>query len=169
MARRILLLNSDPTGLACHEPGNLEAGRFRAWMYGQLHAKVPAELIIPAIVDYEIRRELILGELWGAVDRFDALYATGTVRLLTLGDGALRTAARLWAEARRRGEPTAHDHALDGDVILSAQAIEYCSDGDDWQIITENVAHIARYVGDRARSRKVVVGEWMTSSSSIVP
>lgn len=64
MARRIFLLNSDPTGLVCHEPGNLEAGRLRAWMYGQIHAKVQAEIIIPAIVDYEIRRELILGELW---------------------------------------------------------------------------------------------------------
>jgi hypothetical protein len=169
VARQIFLLNSDPTGLACHEPGNLEAGRFRAWMYGQLHAKVRAEIIIPAIVDYEIRRELILGELWGAVDRLDTLYASGTVRLLTISDAALRTASQLWADARRRGEPTAHDHALDGDVILSAQAMEYCSDADDWRIITENVAHIARYVGDRARSRKTVVGEWMSSSKSIAP
>ncbi len=168
MARRIFLLNSDPTGLVCHEPGNLEAGRLRAWMYGQIHAKVQAEIIIPAIVDYEIRRELILGELWGAVDRLDALYTSGTVRLLTINDTAMRTATRLWADVRRRGGPTAHDHALDGDVILSAQAMEFCSDADDWQIITENVGHITRYVGDRARSRRAVVGDWMSSSKSIV-
>jgi hypothetical protein len=103
-----------------------------------------------------------------SVKRLDALYSDKYVRLLSISDAALRTASRLWAEARRRGEQTAHDHAVDGDVILSAQAMEFCSSADDWQVITENVSHIARYVGDRAQSRRAVVGDWMNSSRSIV-
>jgi predicted nucleic acid-binding protein len=169
VARRIFILDSDPTGLACHEPGNLEAVKFRAWMYGQRYAKVEAEIVIPAIIDYEIRRELVLNELGDAVKRLDALYTANRVRPLSISDAAMRTAARLWADVRRRGMPTAHDHALDADVILSAQAMEFCSDADDWQIITENVDHIARYVGDRARSRKVVVSDFMSSAKSIAP
>lgn len=136
-------------------------------MYGEHYTN--AEIVIPSIIDYEVRRELILNELWDGVKRLDALYAARIVKLLSISDAAMRRAADLWANARRRGEPTAHDHGLDGDVILSAQAIEYCSEADDWQIITENIRHITRYVGERARSRRTVVGDWMSSSNSIVP
>ncbi len=42
---------------------------------------------------------------------------------------------------------------MDGDVILAAQALEYCSDLDDWFIATDNVDHLARYVSaSRART-----------------
>ena len=74
----------------------------------------------------------------------------------------MRSAAGLWARARREHRPTAGDQAIDGDVIVAAQAMEFCSDADDWQVITENVDHIARYVGDRARSRRAVVDEWLS-------
>jgi toxin FitB len=163
---RFIVFDSDPAGLACHEPGNLERGGVWNWM---LNERADGSIIvIPAIVDYEVRRSLISNDLWDSVKRLDALYSAKYVRHLSISDEALRTAAKLWAEVRRRGEPTAHDHALDGDVILSAQAMEYCSDADDWQVITENVAHIARYVGDRARSRRAVVGQWLNSKRSIL-
>ena len=62
---RIFILDSDPAGLACHEPGNPEAGDLRNWMFKEWTAG--AIIVIPAIVDYEVRRSLILAEAWDGV------------------------------------------------------------------------------------------------------
>jgi predicted nucleic acid-binding protein len=124
-------------------------------------------IVIPEIVDYEVRRSLILAGSQDGVGRLDDLYAS-CVRLLPINRSAMKRAAELWADARRRGAQTAPDQALDADVIFSAQAIEFCSDLDEWQIITENVGHITRYVGDRARSRRLVVGNWLKSERGIL-
>ncbi len=134
-------------------------------MYGELVQG--AMIIIPEIVDYEVRRSLILAGSQAAVGRLDALYRS-CIRFLPINTPAMKRAAELWAIARRRGEQTAHDHALDADVILSAQAIEFCSNWDDWQIITENVDHISRYVGDRARSRRLIVGDWLKTDRGLL-
>ena len=50
---------------------------------------------------------------------------------------ALRAAARLWARLRIQGRPGAPDRALDGDVILAAQAKEV-----DGVVLTTNVRHL---------------------------
>jgi predicted nucleic acid-binding protein len=162
---RIFIFDSDPAGLVCHEPGSLERVGVWNWMLKEWVAG--SVIVIPAVVDYEVRRSLILAETWESVGRLDALY-NHHVRYLPISQGALMRAAGLWAKARREHRPTAVDHALDGDVILSAQALEFCSDTDDWQVINENVDHLARYVGDRARSRRSVVDDWLKSTKSIL-
>jgi predicted nucleic acid-binding protein len=50
-------------------------------------------------------------------------------------------AAELWADARRRGNPTADPKELDADVILAAMALEAGA-----IVATENVGHLSRYV-----------------------
>ena len=50
----------------------------------------------------------------------------------------------LAAQARRQGQPTADDKALDGDVILAAQAMTL--GGTDVVIATTNVGHLSRFV-----------------------
>jgi hypothetical protein len=121
---------------------------------------------IPEIVDYEVRRSLILANSWDGVRRLDDLYARKHALYLPINTPSMRKASELWAEARRKHRPTAGDQALDGDVIVSAQAMGFCSAADDWSIVTENVGHIARYVKDRARSRRAIVDEWLRSSTS---
>jgi len=51
------------------------------------------------------------------------------------------TAADLWAQARKRGRPTADPKELDFDVVLAAQAIESGA-----EILTENVGHLQQFV-----------------------
>jgi hypothetical protein len=59
---------------------------------------------------------------------------------------AMRKAAELWAQARRAGTPTAPDLALDGDVILAAQALLLATqEAEQVVIATTNPGHLNRY------------------------
>jgi hypothetical protein len=55
----------------------------------------------------------------------------------------MRQAAAFWAQARQQGQPTAGDKALDGDVILAAQATTL--EVTDMVIATTNVGHLSRF------------------------
>jgi predicted nucleic acid-binding protein len=55
-------------------------------------------------------------------------------------------AAELWATARQGGYPTAAPDALDGDVILAAQAILVENEGNEVTIATTNVGHLSRFI-----------------------
>src|SRR5262249_57739698 len=100
-------------------------------------------VILPEIADYEVRRGLLLEGLIASVRRLDQLKAVLTY--LPLTTSTMLRAAELWAQARRRGTPTADPRELDGDVILSAQALEVGG-----IVATENVGHLGRFVEARA-------------------
>jgi hypothetical protein len=53
-------------------------------------------------------------------------------------------AASLWAEAKQ--QPTADSKALDGDVILSAQARLFYDETTEVIVATTNVAHLNRFI-----------------------
>jgi len=55
---RISIFDSDPAGLACDAPEKEQTRAFQGWMKEELDEG--AILVIPEIVDYEIRRSLIL-------------------------------------------------------------------------------------------------------------
>ena len=55
-------------------------------------------------------------------------------------------AAELWAEARKTGQPTADAKALDGDVILSAQARLLCNEATEVIVATTNISHLTRFI-----------------------
>ncbi|EDN66907.1 conserved hypothetical protein [Beggiatoa sp. PS] len=56
----------------------------------------------------------------------------------------MRQAASLWAIARQKGQPTAGDNTIDGDMILIGQAITMGL--SDVVIATTNVGHLSRFV-----------------------
>ena len=93
--------------------------------------------MVPEIADYEVRRELIRARRTAGVARLDALI--GQVEYL-----AITTSAMFWAAARQQGRPTAADPALDGDVILAAQAATLGRAGVI--VATTNVRHLSRFV-----------------------
>ena len=101
-------------------------------------------VVIPAIADYEVRRELIRVGSVSAIARLDTLGAQ--LGIIPLSHEALRQAAQLWADVRRAGRPTADPHALDGDVILAAQAILEVHPTEDLVVATTNVGHLSRFV-----------------------
>jgi len=61
-----------------------------------------------------------------------------------LTTSAIRLAAELWARSRRGGLPTAAAEALDGDVLIAAQALTL--NDPNIVVATDNPVHIARFV-----------------------
>lgn len=136
MLRR-LLLDTGPLGRIAHPRRNPEV---TAWLDHLLASGWI--VILPEIADYEVRRELLLAGLSRSVRRLDGLKQVMSYQPLTTQ--AMSRAAELWAMARRSGQPMADRHALDGDVILAAQAEEAGG-----IVATDNVRHLARFVDAR--------------------
>src|SRR5205823_2893331 len=94
------------------------------------------------IADYEVRRELLRAGLVKSIRRLDQLKAT--VGFLPITSDAMLKAAEFWAEARRRGRPTAHEKTLDADAILAGQAATLSD--KEVVVATANSRHLARFV-----------------------
>jgi predicted nucleic acid-binding protein len=103
------------------------------------------EFFIPEIVDYELRRKLLHLAyqqnqiLTRSLKRLDQL--TELLSYLPLTTAVMRDAAHLWAQARSSGLSTASPEAMDGDIILAAQARAIGA-----TVITTNQKHLMRFV-----------------------
>jgi predicted nucleic acid-binding protein len=144
---RMVVLDAGPTGDASNAPSNPGGVRCRQWIRALVVAGT--EIIVPAIADYETRRELVRRGSAGSIVRLDELRSLYT--FLPITDAALRRAADFWAIVRNIGQPTAHPHALDADAILAAQATLCGGPGDEVLIATTNVGHLNRFPGVDAR------------------
>ena len=105
-----------------------------------------SRLIVPAIVYYELKRELLRAEKRFGLLRLDAFMTATPERYLPLSDEALRLAAGLWARARQDGQPTADPKALDIDVIIAAQALSFGPAPQEVTVATTNPKHLAKFV-----------------------
>ena len=111
----IVLLDAGPLGMVSHPRASANAV---AWLAGLVAAGV--QVLVPEIADYEVRRELLRANRLKGIRRLDQLKAS--LGYLPITTAAMLKAADFWADARRHGHPTAHDAALDADIILAAQA-----------------------------------------------
>jgi predicted nucleic acid-binding protein len=141
---KYIVLDSSPLGLLTQRGGVPEADACRRWLAGKAGQGIRA--LIPEIVDYELRRELLRSGKTASVARLDELQGHPAVAFVPLTTAAMRLAADLWAQARRRGLPAAHPHALDVDVILAAQVIAANFPVADTIIATSNVGHLSMFL-----------------------
>jgi predicted nucleic acid-binding protein len=138
----LVLLDTGPLGMVTNPQATVQTERCNRWMEGLLARGV--RVLIPEIADYELRRELLRAEKVAGLRRLDALVEA--LDYLPITTAVIRQAAVFWAEARRQGRPTADDKALDGDVILAAQAVLAKTEDDVAIVATENVGHLSRFV-----------------------
>lgn len=140
MARKVLP-DSGPLGEVTHPRAERRAP-IREWLTSLLDAGVSPWL--PEIIDYEHRRKLLHLGNEGDVRRLDEFREVFGHEPLTTA--VMLRAIGLWAEARRRGLPTAPERALDIDVILAAQALALVEEGDNVVVATTNIGHLDRFV-----------------------
>jgi predicted nucleic acid-binding protein len=139
---RTIILDTGPLGLVTHRGGKPEVDECKKWL-GEVD-KAGSRIVVPEIADYELRRELLRAGKAHGVLRLDALIAASLYAPLTTK--AMRLAAEMWSQVRQQRLTTAPDHALDGDVILAAQAKLMELDGFDVVVATTNVGHLSRLV-----------------------
>ena len=102
---RFLVLDSGPLGLLTHPQRNSEVVAIAEWLSRCLLSG--HRVIVPAIIYYEIKRELLRAGKTLSVARLDTFVRSMPGRYLPLSDESLRLAAELWARARRHGRPAA--------------------------------------------------------------
>ena len=113
------------------------------WLSRRIHDG--AQVIVPAIVYYELKRELLRAQKTAGIARLDAFVAAHPGRYLVLTDQALRLAAELWARARQQGRPTAGAAALDVDVLIAAQVLTFAG-SSEVVVATTNPKHLAQFI-----------------------
>ena len=145
---RIIALDAGPLWLAAIAPGKSQADQCRSWI--KAVEVGGAQVVIPEIADYEVRRELTLRGATASLRRLNTLKATIDYQPITTP--AMMRAAEFWALLRRGGIPTAAASSLDADAILAGQATTMGTPGDVVTIATTNVRHLARFPGVIAKS-----------------
>ena len=143
---QIVLLDSGPLGMVTNPKATSPLHQeCQLWLQS-----LPLKgyiIVLSEIADYEVRRELIRAGKKAGIKRLDELKSELPYRPLTTQ--VMLMAAQLWADARRRGRPTADATALDGDVILAAQARLEANQGNEVVIATTNVGHLSQFVDAR--------------------
>ncbi len=134
-----IVLDSGPLGLLVHPRSPLEfENRMAAWL------ETGAEIQVPEIAYYEVRRELRRLNLHESLSQLDALLIS--MPYLPITTAIIVRATELWADVRRRGRPLADPAALDGDVILAATALELEATFDEVVVVTTNLRHLSDLV-----------------------
>jgi predicted nucleic acid-binding protein len=138
---KVVVLDTGPLSRACDPARNVELYH---WLEGLLASGFV--IVVPEIADYEARRGMLHRRMTRALRRLDQLKST--LEYSTLSTPIMMRAAELWAQARRRGRPTADVKELDGDVILAAQAEDAQSRlaCDEIVIATENIGHLSQFI-----------------------
>jgi predicted nucleic acid-binding protein len=144
MNRRIVL-DTGVLSLLTHSNPLPEVHQCRQWLVSLLTGG--DTVILPEIADYELRRKLLHINSQRSLRRLDDLPAQ--LVYLPISTPMWRTAAELWAMARRRGRLPGREAELSGDVILAAQALSLGDASSGVVVATMNMRHLAPFADAR--------------------
>jgi len=136
----VIVLDTRPVGMITNPNASVTNHECYQWMESLVQQG--AQVWVPEIADYEVRRELLRANKARGIARLDLL--KNSIGYLPLTTPIMLKAAELWAQARRSGTPTADPKALDCAVILAAQALAV-----QGIVAIENVGHLSRFVEAR--------------------
>jgi predicted nucleic acid-binding protein len=142
----VIVLDTFPTSSVCKRPGKAPpsvSDQCRQWVNDCETAG--HRMLVPAIAYYEVLRELEQRQATSQILRLKA-FCLQPQRFIPLTTDHLEAAAQLWGQSRRDGFQTADPHALDGDVILAAQALSLGIASPGLVVATTNAAHLSRFV-----------------------
>lgn len=142
--RKTIFLDTGPLGILTNPKRPPETIAALQWAVDMMVAG--HRFMVPAIADYEVRRELERAGKINGIAALDAWNSAYPDRYLPVSDSALRLGAKLWANARNAGTATADPKELDGDVLIAAQALDTGLPPSEFIIATVNVGHLALFV-----------------------
>ncbi|NEO36613.1 MAG: type II toxin-antitoxin system VapC family toxin [Moorea sp. SIOASIH] len=142
---KVIVLDSAPVGLITNPKGAGLSLQCQEWFSNLFDRGY--DVVLPEIIDYEIRRELLRANKVSGIKKLNRLKAE--IIYLPITTEVMLKAAELWAEVRKKGKPTADPKALDGDVILAAQAILVTNSGYEVTVATNNTKHLSLFVDAR--------------------
>ncbi len=138
-----LFLDSGPLGLITNPKRPPETVAILKWAISLQRAG--HRFVVPAIADYEVRRELIRAGKTNGLARLNEFNTSEPGRYLSVTDSALLLASELWAQARSAGTATADPRELDGDVLIAAQALDTGLSPSEFVLVTGNIGHLAQF------------------------
>jgi predicted nucleic acid-binding protein len=137
-----VFLDTGPLGMVSNPKSSPENDACRKWLDDLVARGI--RVFVPEIADYEVRRELLRANKTAGIARLDTVKMA--LEYLPITTNAMLLAANFWARARQAGKATAADKALDGDMILAAQALTAGIASSDIVIATVNIGHLAQFV-----------------------
>lgn len=140
---RVILIDSGPLGLACSRSGIPLVDQCRNWL--ALLEVAGADILIPSICDFEVRRELMRIRASAKIRNLDVLRSQFSY--LGVSRAAWDRAASFWSLVRQTGQPTSGQEDLDVDAVIAGLAATIGQPGDTVIIATTNVRHFARFPG----------------------
>ena len=143
-----ILLDTGPLGIITNPKRRTLTLDSLQWV--SRHLREGDTFLVPAMADYEVRRELIRSGRNAGIKALDEWNSVSQDRYLALTNSALKRAASLWAEVRNQGLVTADPKELDCDALIAAQALEYQEihglARSHVVVATTNVGHLSRFV-----------------------
>jgi toxin FitB len=139
----IVILDSHPLSLVTNPANRTEPLQCRSRIKQLVTSGIL--VVVPEIVDYELRRTLICGEKLEGIKNLNKLGQMGLI-YAPITTEAMNKASQLWAWARKTGQQTANNDKIDIDVILAAQSIILSEETGEYTVIaTSNVSDLERY------------------------